>query len=222
MKLGEVVESWTGAKPPERNVLDGRFVRVEPLEQKHFPDLWTAFAEDRNGAIWTYMFSGPFADEGAFRAFMADKPESPDPFYFAFVDQGTGRAMGYGSYMRIKPEGGSIEVGDLTFSPAMQRTAMATEAMALMMAEAFRLGYRRYEWKCNDLNLPSRRAAQRLGFTYEGTHRQAVVVKGRNRDTAWFSVLDREWPAVKARFERWLEPANFDAEGQQITRLEEV
>ncbi|RED18653.1 GNAT family N-acetyltransferase [Pontivivens insulae] len=215
MKLGEIVENWQGARVPERKVLTGRYARVEPLEARHFDDLWAAYAVDREGAVWRYLMGGPFEDKAAFRDYMADKPASSDPLFFAFVDVESGRAMGFGSYLRINPEAGSIEVGHLTYSPAMQRTRMATEAMYLMMREAFELGYRRYEWKCNALNTPSRRAAERLGFTFEGVHRQALVTKGRNRDTAWFSVLDGEWEDLRGRFERWLEPGNFDENGVQ-------
>jgi RimJ/RimL family protein N-acetyltransferase len=145
-----------------------------------------------------------------------------DPLFFAIVDAKTGRAVGLASYLRIDPRVGSIEVGHLRFSSLLQRTPAATEAMALMMRRAFELGYRRYEWKCDALNAPSRAAAERLGFEFEGIFRQARLNKGRNRDTAWFSILDREWPALRPAFERWLDPANFDANGKQRARLSEL
>ena len=169
--------------------------------------------------MWTYLFSGPFADFAEYHAWLEPKPASEDPLFFAFVDLATGRAVGLGSYLRIEPANGVIEVGHLQFSPRMQRTPVATEAMYLMMRNAFALGYRRYEWKCDALNAASRRAAERLGFRFEGIFRQAIVYKDRNRDTAWFSVIDSEWPALDAAFRAWLDPANFDAEGRQRRSL---
>jgi RimJ/RimL family protein N-acetyltransferase len=169
--------------------------------------------------MWTYLFSGPFANFAEYHAWLEPKPASEDPLFFAFVDLATGRAVGLGSYLRIEPANGAIEVGHLQFSPRMQRTPVATEAMYLMMRNAFALGYRRYEWKCDALNAASRRAAERLGFRFEGIFRQAIVYKGRNRDTAWFSVIDSEWPALDAAFRAWLDPANFDPEARQRRSL---
>ena len=201
---------------PPRAPLEGRWCRVEPLSAAvHGADLWNAYAVDAEGRVWTYLASGPFRSDAEFAAFIASREPATDPLFFAIVDAATGRAGGMASYLRIEPAHGSIEVGHLAFSPRLQRTRAATEAMYLMMRQAFELGYRRYEWKCDALNAPSRRAAERLGFLYEGTFRQATVYKGRNRDTAWYSVIDAEWPARAAAFEAWLDPANFDAAGRQ-------
>ena len=201
---------------PPRAPLEGRWCRVEPLSAAvHGADLWNAYAEDAEGRVWTYLANGPFRSDAEFAAFIASREPATDPLFFAIVDSATGRAAGMASYLRIEPAHGSIEVGHLAFSPRLQRTRAATEAMYLMMRQAFELGYRRYEWKCDALNAPSRRAAERLGFLYEGTFRQATVYKGRNRDTAWYSVIDAEWPARAAAFEAWLDPANFDAAGRQ-------
>ena len=201
---------------PPRAPLEGRWCRVEPLSAAvHGADLWNAYAVDAEGRVWTYLANGPFRSDAEFAAFIASREPATDPLFFAIVDAATGRAGGMASYLRIEPAHGSIEVGHLAFSPRLQRTRAATEAMYLMMRQAFELGYRRYEWKCDALNAPSRRAAERLGFLYEGTFRQATVYKGRNRDTAWYSVIDAEWPARAAAFEAWLDPANFDAAGRQ-------
>lgn len=164
---------------------------------------------------------GPFESEVALAQWIDSAQHSEDPMFFTFAPTGEGPA-GFGSYLRIAPDAGSIEVGFLSFSPKLQRTVAATEAMFLMMKWAFEAGYRRYEWKCNALNLASRRAAQRLGLSYEGIFRQAAVVKGRNRDTAWFAAIDQEWPDLKRAFETWLSPANFDADGQQKTSLSDL
>jgi RimJ/RimL family protein N-acetyltransferase len=172
--------------------------------------------------MWTYLFSGPFASFDDYRAWLDGKQGSEDPMFFAFVDVARGRAVGLGSYLRIDPSNGAVEVGHLQFSPLMQRTAVATEAMYLMMKTAFELGYRRYEWKCDSLNAGSRRAAERLGFRFEGIFRQAIVYKGRSRDTAWYSVIDKEWPALEAAFRAWLDPANFDAGGRQRRSLADL
>ena len=170
--------------------------------------------------MWTYLPYGPFADPATYRHWLDQAAGGQDPLFFAIVAGEPARAAGVAAFLRAKPASGSIEVGHLAFSPALQRTTAATEAMALMMATAFdELGYRRYEWKCDALNAPSRRAALRLGFVYEGTFRQATVVRGHNRDTAWFSVTDAEWPRVKEAFRRWLEPANFGPDGRQYVSL---
>ena len=219
--VGPEVSGWTARPLPPRRAIEGRFARVEPLDPKHHrADLWRAFSADRAGNGWTYFTYGPFADAAVFSTWLEQVARPDDPLFHTVIDARTGIALGMASYLRIDPANGVIEVGHLHFSPALQRTAVATDAMYLMMARAFdELGYRRYEWKCNDLNLPSREAAQRLGFTFEGVFRQAQVVKDRNRDTAWFSVLDREWPTLKAAFLRWLDPANFDAAGRQRLSL---
>jgi RimJ/RimL family protein N-acetyltransferase len=200
--------------------MEGRHCRLHPLDPyAHADDLCDAHAADTDGRGWTYLAYGPFATREALRAWIADVAAGEDPLFFAVIDGATGRAVGQASFLRIDPAAGSVEVGHIRFSPALQRTALATEAMHLMMARAFGLGYRRYEWKCDALNAPSRTAARRLGFSFEGLFRQATVYRGRNRDTAWFSILDREWPAIDAGFRAWLDPSNFDADGRQRTRL---
>lgn len=205
---------------PERVRLAGRFCSVVPLDaEAHGAALWQAFSQDALGANWTYLPIGPYACEADFLAFLSAAEASADPLYFTVLN-GEGRAVGHATFLRIDPANGVIEVGFIHFSPLMQRTPMSTEAMYLMMHYVFEtLGYRRYEWKCDALNAPSVAAAKRLGFTFEGVFRQAVVYKGRNRDTAWLSVIDGAWPALKARFERWLDPGNFDAEGRQKASL---
>lgn len=192
----------------------GRTCRLEPLRAaQHAAALHEANLLDVDGRGWTYLPYGPFASLDDYAAWVASVETVEDPVFFAIV---TDRPVGVASYLRIDPAMGCIEVGHLRFSPRLQRTAAATEAMYLMMKRAFEeLGYRRYEWKCDALNAPSRSAAERLGFTYEGTFRQAVVSKGRNRDSAWFSIVDSEWPAIRSAFEAWLDPANFDASGMQ-------
>ena len=220
--IGPVVAGWEPRRRPAHTVLEGRTVRLEPLSASHVPDLFAAYSADRSGRMWTYLSVGPFSDEAGFAAWVDALVPSEDPLFFAAVDKATGTAVGIVSYLRIDPANGSIEVGWVTWSPLMQRSAISTEAHYLLMKHAFEgLGYRRYEWKCNALNMPSMKAAERLGFTYEGTFRQAVIVKGRNRDTAWFSVIDKEWPTLRDAFEAWLKPDNFDAEGRQRRRLED-
>ena len=221
--IGLPLEGWSPPPRPPRATLAGRFCRVEPLSaQRHAADLFAANSADAEGRMWTYLAVGPFAALEEYRTYVEGIEGSDDPLFHAVVDASTGNAVGVASYLRIQPEHGSIEVGHLAFSPLLQRTPAATEAMYLMMRQAFELGYRRYEWKCNALNEPSRAAALRLGFSFEGVFRQAAIVRGRNRDTAWFAVIDNEWPALRAAFERWLDPANFDAAGRQRTRLAEL
>jgi len=221
--IGPEVPGWSPRPHPPRAVMQGRYCRVEPLDpSRHALELHEANSLDRQGRMWTYLFSGPFASFDDYRAWMDAKQGSEDPLFFAFVDAASGRAVGLGSYLRIDPSNGTVEVGHLQFSPLMQRTAVATEAMYLMMKTAFDLGYRRYEWKCDALNAGSRRAAERLGFRFEGIFRQAIVFKGRSRDTAWYSVIDKEWPALEAAFGAWLDPANFDAGGRQRRSLVEL
>ncbi len=214
--LGHELPGWHPPPRPARGVLEGRFCRVEPLElASHARALYDANRLDPEGRMWTYLSSGPFASFEEYLAWLEPRPASEDPLFFAFVDTALARAVGMGAYLRIDPANGVMEVGHLAFSPLMQRTPIATEAMYLMMKHAFDLGYRRYEWKCDALNAASRHAAERLGFTFEGIFRQAVVYKGRNRDSAWYSVIDREWPALEAAFRAWLDPANFDDDGRQ-------
>ncbi|MBX6321643.1 MAG: GNAT family N-acetyltransferase [Rhodospirillaceae bacterium] len=222
--VGFPVPGWSPRPRPPRTAMTGRLVRVEPLDpERHAADLHAANAADRDGAMWTHMASGPFAGLADYRAWMARTCLGEDPLFHAVVERASGRALGLAAYLRIDPGNGVIEVGHIVWAPALQRTPAATEAMYLMMARVFdELGYRRCEWKCDALNAPSRAAAERLGFTFEGIFRQAVVYKGRNRDTAWYAVIDRDWPALKAAFQRWLDPSNFDAAGRQRTRLSDL
>lgn len=221
--VGLAVAQWTPPPLPNHEAMAGRFCRLEPLDpQRHAADLYAANTMDREGRSWTYLPYGPFASLEEYRRWLEQCCCGSDPQFYAIVDTQSGSAAGVASYLRITPASGTIEVGHLNYSPLLQRTAAATEAMYLMMARAFELGYRRYEWKCNALNAPSRAAAQRLGFSYEGVFRQATVVKGRNRDTAWYAAIDAEWPALKAAFEQWLNADNFDEEGRQRTSLSEL
>jgi RimJ/RimL family protein N-acetyltransferase len=219
--VGRPVPGWTARPWPPATAMTGRFCRVEPLDPTHHAaDLFEANRADAGGRNWTYLGVDGFDDPVAYRTWLDKMAAGADPMFHAIVDLATGKAVGVASYLRIDPANGVIEVGHINYSPLLQRKPAATEAMFLMMRRAFdELGYRRYEWKCDDRNGPSRAAAQRLGFTYEGTFRQALVYKGRNRDTAWFSIVDGEWPAIRAGFERWLAPENFDAGGRQQRSL---
>ena len=220
-ETGEPVPGWAPRPRPPRSAIVGRHCRVEPLDPtQHGAALASAMAEDRDGRNWTYLAYGPFADAAAHRAWLDTVAARDDPLFHAVIDKATGDAVGVASYLRIDAANGVIEIGHLNFSPRLQQKIAATEAMALMMGRVFdELGYRRYEWKCDSRNAPSRAAALRLGFRFEGIFRQAVVVKGRNRDTAWYSVLDSEWPALRQGFARWLDPANFDDAGRQRQSL---
>jgi RimJ/RimL family protein N-acetyltransferase len=210
-----------GGKPAPRPgpvVLNGRYGRIEKLDAaRDGASLWEA-VKGQN-ALWPYMAYGPFPDEPAFAAWLAERPALEDPYSYAIIDA-QGRAIGIATLMEIRPAMRVIEVGNIVYTPLLQRTPLGTEAQYLLAKYVFEtLGYRRYEWKCNALNAPSRRAALRYGFTFEGIFRQHFIVKGRNRDTAWFSMLDSEWPARKAAFERWLSSDNFDKDGRQKTSL---
>jgi RimJ/RimL family protein N-acetyltransferase len=197
------------ARLPRRTTLHGAYVTLAPLQPDHADELWVATQGSSNEGLWLYLFDGPFQDRTTFDANLQKKAASDDPLFFAILDARSGYPLGYASYMRIEPVHRVIEVGSILYTPALQRTPSATEAMYIMARHVFEdLGYRRYEWKCNALNEPSRRAALRLGFQFEGIFRQHMIVKGRNRDTAWYAMLDSEWPACKAAFERWLEPSN--------------
>jgi len=209
------------ARRPERIALSGMYVVVEPLDPaRHGDDLWTGCGGTANQELWRYMHSGPFEDRYAFDPYLEAKAASKDPLYFAFVDRATGTAAGHAAYMRVETGQRVIEVGSIVYARALQKTRAATEAMYLMARHAFEdLGYRRYEWKCNVLNDASQSAARRLGFAFEGVFRQHMIVKGRSRDTAWYAMLDSEWPARKAAFERWLSAENFDDAGRQKIRL---
>jgi RimJ/RimL family protein N-acetyltransferase len=213
--------NWTTRPRPPRSPMQGRFCRVEPIDlERHTADLHAANLQDAAGANWTYLAYGPFERLEDYRDWVATTCLGDDPMFHAVIDLATGRAVGVASYLRIDERAGVIEVGHINYAPPLQRTPASTEAMYLMMRRVFdELGYRRYEWKCDALNAPSRAAAQRLGFRFEGIFRQATVYKGRNRDTAWFSVIDSEWPGLKAAFERWLRAENFDGAGRQRESL---
>ena len=219
--VGAPVTDWKPASLPTDCVLTGEYCRVERLDPKlHSADLFAANMTDARGANWTYLPYGPFAELPSYRVWLDEIAVRSDPMFFAVVDAVTQRAVGVASYLRIDPEAGSIEVGHINFSPLLQQKRAGTEAMFLMMKHVFEdLAYRRYEWKCNALNGASRDAALRLGFSYEGTFRHSGVVKGRNRDTAWFAVTDDDWPRLKQAFATWLEPGNFDSDGVQVSPL---
>lgn len=220
--IGPALPQWSPPPPPSREVLVGRFCRLEPLRaDRHAEALYAANTHDPEGRMWTYLPYGPFSEWETYRNWVEQAGAANDPLFFAIIDPATDLAVGIASYLRIMPESGSIEVGHLAYSPLLQRTPTATEAIYLLMERAFARGYRRFEWKCDALNAPSRTAAQRLGFSYEGLFRQATIYKGRSRDTAWYSVIDTEWPALQAAFEQWLAPENFDADGTQRARLSE-
>jgi RimJ/RimL family protein N-acetyltransferase len=209
------------ARRPARTTLPGRVVTLAPLDPPaHGDALYEGIGGQAGERLWQYLFEGPFADRTAFDFHLQRIAASEDPLFFAILDNASGRAVGYASYMRIEPVHRVIEVGSILYTPRLQRTTLATEAMYLMARHVFEdLGYRRYEWKCNALNAPSRRAALRFGFKFEGIFRQHMIVKGRNRDTAWFSMLDFEWPVRRANFERWLDPSNFGEDGRQKVAL---
>lgn len=222
--IGFAVPDWTARPRPPRTAIEGRYCRIEPLDPaRHAEDLHTANSADPAGGMWTYMGYGPFADLAAYRAWLGRSCLGDDPLFHAVVEAESGRALGVASYLRIEPAVGVLEVGHIAYAPALQRSRAATEAQVLLMRRAFaELGYRRYEWKCDALNAPSRRAADRLGFTFEGVFRQATLYKGRNRDTAWYAIIDADWPALDAAYRRWLSPDNFDAAGRQRTRLSDL
>jgi RimJ/RimL family protein N-acetyltransferase len=205
--------------------MTGRWVTLVPLDaDKHARDLFEGSSGDATrDAVWDYLFEPPGRDFETFRADLEDKARSADPVFFTVIDNATGKALGYQTLMRIDLANRVIEIGNIMWTPAMQRTPGGTEAQYLFARTVFEdLGNRRYEWKCNALNAPSRRAALRFGFAFEGVFRQHVIVKGRNRDTAWYAMLDHEWPARKAAYERWLAPDNFDADGRQKSRLSDL
>lgn len=217
--VGRKVDT-TPAKQPQPVTIKGRYGRIEKLQDHHAADLWDAVKGHDD--LWTYMGDGPFNDADLFAAFIAKRAGLDDPYAFATID-GNGRAVGYFTLMEIRPAARVIEVGNVLYTPALKQTKLGTEAQYLLARYVFdTLGYRRYEWKCNALNTPSRRAALRYGFVFEGLFRNAIIVKGRNRDTAWYSMTDGEWPARKAAFERWLAPDNFDAQGRQKISLGEL
>jgi len=202
--------------------MEGQYCALTPLDPKaHAEGLFNAFAKDAENIDWAYLPYGPFDSLPALQAWLEEIARKSDPLFYTLMDR-QGDAVGVASYLRISPANGSIEVGHIHYSPQLQRTPAATEAMYLMMKQAFALGYRRYEWKCDALNQRSRRAALRLGLSFEGIFRQATVYKGRNRDTAWYATIDLEWPKLKTAFETWLDPANFDASGKQKMSLSDL
>ena len=221
--IGFALPHWQPPPPPPKKALQGRFCRVEPLDiATHPEDLYPAISLDGDGRSWTYLAYGPFDRIEDYRAWIERTCLGDDPLFFAIVDATSAKAVGVASYLNIVPANGSIEVGHIHYSPLLQRTPAATEAMFLLMQQAFALGYRRYEWKCDNFNAASKAAAQRLGLSYEGIFRQAVVYNERNRDTAWFAAIDSEWPALCEAFETWLSPDNFDAQGKQQISLSDL
>jgi RimJ/RimL family protein N-acetyltransferase len=219
--IGLALPDWTPRPLPEINRLPGRWCNLERLDvARHAEDLYSAYTAASDDSDWTYLPVGPFESPVAYREWAQVQAQTADPRQYAVINASTGKAVGTLSLMRHDPANGAIEVGWVIFSRAMQRTPLSTEAHFLLMRHVFdELGYRRYEWKCDSLNAPSRRAAERLGFVYEGTFRQSTVYKGRNRDTSWYSIIDCDWPQVKEAFEAWLAPGNFDADGKQRTAL---
>jgi RimJ/RimL family protein N-acetyltransferase len=221
--IGCSLTNWQQPALPSSSAMVGRFCRVERLDPlRHAAALYAANAIDIEGRMWTYLPYGPFETLESYSEWVEKMSRDLDSLFYVIIDRVTETAIGVASYLRIDPINGSIEVGHISYSPLLQRTPAATEAMFLMMKQIFTLGYRRYEWKCNALNAASRAAAQRLGFSFEGIFRQAAIVKGRNRDTAWFSIIDSEWPAIEGRLHRWLDPTNFDEMGKQRVRLSEI
>ena len=220
---GDEVAFVPPAPIPGRRPHPGRFATLEPLDRdRHGDELYAASHGNGAERVWDYLFTGPYPDRAAFDGYVIPNAASGDPLFFAIRDHATGRAAGVASYLNIVPAHGSIEIGHIWFGPVLQQTTAATEALFLLLRHAFDdLGYRRMEWKCNALNAASRRAAVRLGFTFEGIFYQHMVAKGRNRDTAWFSILNREWPRLRDGFDAWLDPANFDPEGRQRRSLAE-
>lgn len=218
--LGTAVPNWTAPSWPKGVPLKGRYAQLERLDARHHAAALFEAYKDAD-QVWDYMPYGPYARMQDYQDWVDVVSRADDPLFYAIYNCESAAWEGVASYLRVKPESGSIEVGHINFSPALQQTRASTEAMFLMMQWAFQAGYRRYEWKCNARNLASRRAAQRLGFSYEGVFRQATVIKGYNRDTAWFAVVDHEWEALSAAFQRWLSPDNFEG-GEQIARLSEL
>ena len=221
--IGESVVGHTSGKLPAIDFLEGRYARIEALSvEKHAEDLLAVYGPDTPRDMWTYLFQEPVADREELVSLLNQMLARQDRFFYAILDRETGKALGTFSLMLIDQANRTIEVGAVTFSPALKQTRMGTEAHYLLARYVFEeLNYRRYEWKCDALNLPSRKAAERLGFVYEGTFRQAVIYKGRTRDTDWLSMIDKDWPKVKARFEAWLKSENFDEEGHQLKSLRE-
>ncbi|PSA92955.1 GNAT family N-acetyltransferase [Bacillus atrophaeus] len=221
-KIGEPVKGYQRPLVPKRKKIAGKYCTLEKVSIKHFDDLYkNVYGSDSDDKQWTYLPIEKFTSEKEFEIFLSKLIKSEDPFYYAIVDNDTNEALGSFSLMRINIENSSVEVGHVIYSERLKKTRIATEAQFLLARYVFEeLHYRRYEWKCDSLNDPSRKAALRLGFQYEGTFRQALVYKQRNRDTAWFSIIDKEWPNIKNRFEKWLLESNFDEYGNQMSKLD--
>ena len=220
--VGPVVDPLPPGSKPDMRPLHGRWIRLEPVSAaKHARDLYDSFTgNDPEGTVWTYLAYGPWESFEVFEEWLKGREASHDPWFYAFIQRDTGKACGMGSFMRCDATNGVIEIGHIWMSPDLQRTREATEAIFLMIRYCFDdLGVRRLEWKCDALNAPSRRAADRFGFTYEGIFQQHFIVKGRNRDTAWYAMLDKDWHRVRDAFESWLKPENFDAMGRQKGKL---
>ena len=224
LPVGFSLTDWQPRSRPPNTPMRGRSCTVEPLDvELHAKSLYDAYIKDTEHRVWTYMAYGPFTSFNSYHEWLCDYCTSDDPMFHAVVDADSERALGVASYLRIEPQVGVIEVGHINFSPQLQKTRMATEAMFLMMQRVFdELGYRRYEWKCDALNARSCAAAIRLGFTFEGIFRQATIYKNRNRDTAWYSMIDKEWPALKAAYLEWLDEENFDDQENQRATLAEL
>jgi RimJ/RimL family protein N-acetyltransferase len=221
--VGASVSNWQAPDFPSHEVLIGRYCRVEPLNiNLHGENLFESACEDKLGKMWTYLPYGPFSNEVEYCSLFTELEFQADQQFYAIVDSKTNSALGVAGYLRINPAAGSIEIGHLSFSPLLQRTTIATESMYLMMKKIFEAGYRRYEWKCNSLNATSKSAALRLGFQFEGVFRQAMVIDGRNRDTAWYSIIDSEWLKLQEMFGAWLAESNFDEGGRQRKSLKEI
>ncbi|MDG1376861.1 MAG: GNAT family protein [Yoonia sp.] len=219
--IGLDIEGWVSCPRPPKTAMLGTWAHVVPLSRAtHLDALFDAFATDETGQMWTYLPNGPFEDRESLSAFLDSAEASADPLFYAILEADSGRALGFASYLRIDPAVGVIEVGFIVMSPLLQKTRIATDAMYLMMSHVFDdLGYRRFEWKCDNLNGPSKRAARRYGFHFDGMFPQATIYKGRNRDTAWFSILDKDWPEIRGGFQAWLDPGNFDEDGIQKSSL---
>ena len=220
--VGPIVDPQPPGTKPDLRPLPGRWIGLDALSvAQHGVSLYQSFAgKDPDNAVWTWMPYGPFADEPAFLDWLKDREAARDPWFYSFVHPTTGESLGMGAFMRADPTNGAIEIGNIWMAPALQQTREATEAIYLMMRHAFDdLGVRRLEWKCDALNAPSRKAAERFGFSFEGIFRQHYIIKGRSRDTAWFAIIDKQWPAIRDGFETWLAADNFDAHGKQKAKL---
>ena len=219
--VGPLVDPLPSGSVPDLRPIPGRWMRLDPLHAERHAKLLFQSITGADDGMWSYLAYGPFASEEVFTKFVQEKQAARDPWFYAFVNRATGETMGMGAFMRADAANGAIEIGHIWLSPALQRTREGTEAIYLMMRHCFDdLGVRRLEWKCDALNAPSRRAALRYGFTFEGIFRQHYIIKGRNRDTAWFSMLDKEWPAIHKGFETWLAEDNFDAQGKEKSKLQ--